>query len=34
MSNIKETPDFYKQVEEKFRKDIYIKRILDLKASF
>lgn len=33
MSNIKETPDFYKQIEEKFRKDIYIKRILDLKAS-
>lgn len=33
MSNIKETPDFYKQVEEKFRKDIYIKRILNLKAS-
>lgn len=26
-------PDFHKQIVEKFRKDIYIKRILDLKAS-
>lgn len=33
MSNIKETPDFYKQIAEKFHKDITIKRILDLKAS-
>lgn len=33
MSNIKETPDFYKQIADKFRKDITIKRILDLKAS-
>lgn len=33
MSNIKEIPDFYKQIADKFRKDITIKRILDLKAS-
>lgn len=33
MSNIKETPEFYKQITEKFRKDITIKRIFDLKAS-
>lgn len=26
-------PDFHKQIVEKFRQDIYIKRILDLKAS-
>lgn len=26
-------PDFDKQMADKFRKDIYIKRILDLKAS-
>ena len=33
MSNIKETPDFYKQIADKFCKDITIKRLLDLKAS-
>lgn len=33
MSNIKETPDFYKQIVDKFCNDITIKRILDLKAS-
>ncbi len=26
-------PDFHKQIVERFRKDIYIKRILNLKAS-